>query len=260
MSFTILCHPNRLDMPRCGMLGRNQYIIAVNRRPLFAIAASINPTIFHLQRFYSMVNLMDTRGDRYQQTGNDRRSCSDRRKPLFSLYHGEERRGDTERRAIKARRLRTLLYERKQDTNPKPFHLFIKKISRISRYQTSTGSKTDTVANAVAGHHTPRDHQRIDCDVPAKTLERDTQLFLPATVLNHSKCGMYLVSNSLPTVGSGIAILMVNHSPQSSEPDDTLLYHSQVIWHGDPSGHGNHARYGFGVKHCQNLEEFLRLF
>jgi hypothetical protein len=49
MSFTILCHPNRLNMPRCGMLGRNQYTIAVNKRPLFAIAASINPTIFHLQ-------------------------------------------------------------------------------------------------------------------------------------------------------------------------------------------------------------------
>ncbi|MGA9477520.1 MAG: hypothetical protein WBV21_07055, partial [Desulfobacterales bacterium] len=93
-----------------------------------------------------------------------------------------------------------------------------------------------------------------------QVLERDTQRFLPATVLNHSKCGMYLVSDSLPTVGSGIAILMVDHSPQSSEPDDTLLYHSQVIWHRDLSGHGNHACYGFGVKHCQNLEEFLRLF
>jgi hypothetical protein len=136
----------------------------------------------------------------------------------------------------------------------------MKKLSQISRYQTSIGSKTDSGAIAVAGHNTPRDHQRIDCDAPVQVLERDTQRFLPATVLNHSKCGMYLVSDSLPAVGSGIAILMVNHSPQSSEPDDTLLYHSQVIWHRDLSGHGNHARYGFGVKHCQNLEEFLRLF
>jgi hypothetical protein len=71
---------------------------------------------------------------------------------------------------------------------------------------------------------------------------------------------MYLVSDSLPVVGSGIAILMLNHSPQSAEPDDTLLYHSQVIWQRDLSGHGNPAQYGFGVKHCQNLEEFLRLF
>ena len=207
-----------------------------------------------------MVNPMDTRGNRYQQPGNDRRSCSDRRKPLFSLYHGEERRGDAERRAIKARRLRTLLHERKKDSNPKRFHLFMKKLSQINRYQTSTGSKTDSGAIAVTGHHTPRDHQRIDCDAPAQVLESDTQRFLPATVLNHSKCGMYLVSDSLPVVGSGIAILMVNHSPQSAEPDDTLLYHSQVIWRMDLSGHGNHARYGFGVKHCQNLEEFLRLF
>jgi hypothetical protein len=207
-----------------------------------------------------MVNLVDKSGDRYQQPGNDRRSCSDRRKPLFSLYHGEERRGNAERRAITARRLRILLHERKQDSDPKPFRLFMKKLSRISRYQTSIGFKTGSGAIAVAGHHTPRDHQRIDCDAPVQVLERDTQRFLPATVLNYSKCGMYLVSDSLPTVGSGIAILMVDHSPQSSEPDDTLLYHSQVIWHRDLSGHGNHACYGFGVKHCQNLEEFLRLF
>jgi hypothetical protein len=53
---------------------------------------------------------------------------------------------------------------------------------------------------------------------------------------------------------------MVNHSPQSAEPEDTLLYHSLVIWQRDLSGHGYPARYGFGVRHCQNLEEFLRLF
>ena len=207
-----------------------------------------------------MVNPVDTRGDRYQQPINDRRSCSDRRKPLFSLYHGKERRADTERRATKARRLRTLLYERRQDANPNPFHLFIKKISQISRYHTSSGSKTDSGARTVPGRHRPREHQRIDCDVPAQILKRDTQHFFAATVLNHSKCGMYLVSDSLPVVGSGIAILMENHSPQSAEPDDTLLYHSQVIWQKDISGHGNPAHYGFGVKHCQNLEEFLRLF
>ena len=217
-------------------------------------------TFFYLQRFYSMVNSMDTRGERYQRPVNDRRSCPDRRKPLFSLYHGEERRGDTERRAIKARRLRTLLYDRKQDSDPKPFHVFIKKLSQISRCHTSIGAKTDSGANAVLGHHTPREHQRIDCDVPARILKRDTQHFFAATVHNHSKCGMYLVSDSLPVVGSGIAILMVNHSPQSAEPDNTLLYHSQVIWRRDLSDRGNPARCGFGVKHCQNLEEFLRLF
>ena len=207
-----------------------------------------------------MVNLMDTRGERYKRPVNDRRSCPDRRKPLFSLYHGEERRGTTERRAITARRLRTLLYDRRRDSNPKPFHLFIKKLSQISRYHPSSGSKTDSGANAVLGRHTPREHRRIDCDVPAQILKRDTQHFFAATVLNYSKCGMYLVSDSLPVVGSGIAILMVNHSPQSAEPDDTLLYHSRVIWRRDLSDHGNPGRCGFGVKYCQNLEEFLRLF
>lgn len=203
---------------------------------------------------------MDTRGNRYQQPGNDRRSCSDRRKPLFSLYHGEERRGDTERRAKNVRRLRTLLDERKQNFTPKPFNLFIKKLSRISRHKTSSGIKTDSGTNALSGRCTPRDHQRFGCDVPAQVLDRDTQRFLPATVHNHSKCGMYLVSDNLPVVGTGIAILMVNHSPQSTEPEDTLLYHSQVVWHKVLLGRGVHARYGFGVKHCQNLEEFLRLF
>jgi len=203
---------------------------------------------------------MDTRGGRCQQPINDRRSCSDRRKPLFSLYHGKERRTDTDRRAIKARRLRTLLCERKQDSNPNPFHLFIKKISQISRYHASSGSETNSGANAALGHYTSRKHQRIDCDVPAQILKRDTQHFFAATVLNHSRCGMFLVSDSLPAVGSGIAILMVNHSPQSAEPDDTLLYHSLVIWQSDISDHRHPERYGFGVKHCENLEEFLRLF
>lgn len=215
---------------------------------------------FLLTAFQFNGELMDTRGDRQQQPVNDRRFCSDRRKPLFSLYHGEERRGDSERRAMNARRLKTFLHERKQDSNPKPFHLFLKKLTRISRYKTSSGSKTDSGADAPVGCHAPRDHRRIDCDVPVRILERDTQCFLPASVHNHSKCGMYLVSDSLPIVGSGIAILMVNHSPQSAEPEDTLLYHSQVIWHGELSSHWNHARYGFGVKHCQNLEEFLQLF
>jgi hypothetical protein len=207
-----------------------------------------------------MVNPMDTRVDRYQQPGKDRRFCSDRRKPLFSLYHGEERRSDTERRALKARRLRTRLYERNHDSNKKPFHLFLKKLIQISRYKTSSGSKFDSSTTAVVECHMPRDHQRIDCDVPAQILERDTQRFLAATIYNYSKCGMYLVSDSRPIIGSGIAILLVNYSPQSPEPNDTLLYHSQVIWHTELSRRGIHARYGFGVKHCQNLEEFLQLF
>jgi len=138
-------------------------------------------------------------------------------------------------------------------------HLFSISTS-INRKVSFSAFQFNGESNGYKGRSISTTGKRIDCDVPAQILERDTQRFLPATICNYSKCGMYLVSDSRPIIGSGIAILLVNYSPQSPEPNDTLLYHSQVIWHTELSRRGIHARYGFGVKHCQNLEEFLQLF
>ena len=43
-------------------------------------------------------------------------------------------------------------------------------------------------------------------------------------------------------------------------PEDITKYHSRVVWREKLSGNVVFMRYGIGVKHCQDLEEFLRLF
>ena len=91
-------------------------------------------------------------------------------------------------------------------------------------------------------------------------LDRDTHSFHPAIAHNYCRPGMYLESKHAPRVGSGLMIDVVNHSVESNGPDNVSRYYSQVVWLKKLSGNVVFLQYGMGVKHCNDLNEFLKLF
>jgi hypothetical protein len=105
-----------------------------------------------------------------------------------------------------------------------------------------------------------RSHERSTCEVSVQIHDKDTSGLFPATARNYSKVGMYLESDYAPRIGAGLMLAMVNHNAGSPPPVDISKYHSRVIWREKLSGNVVFMHYGIGVKHCQDLEEFLRLF
>jgi hypothetical protein len=105
-----------------------------------------------------------------------------------------------------------------------------------------------------------RSHERLPCEASVQIHDKDTSGLFPATARNYSAVGMYLESDYAPRVGAGLVLGMDNHETGSPAPEDISKYHSRVIWREKLSGNVVFMRYGIGVKHCQDLEEFLRLF
>jgi hypothetical protein len=71
---------------------------------------------------------------------------------------------------------------------------------------------------------------------------------------------MYLESKHAPRVGSGIIIDMVDQRADSTGPDDISRYYSKVVWRKKLSGNVVFLQYGMGVEHCQDLDDFLKIF
>lgn len=105
-----------------------------------------------------------------------------------------------------------------------------------------------------------RAHGRLACRASVHIHDRDASEAYPATALNYSREGMYLESDYAPRIGAGLLLEMLDHDSGSAAPADISKYHSRVVWRAKLSGNLVFTRYGMGVQHCQNLDEFLRLF
>lgn len=199
--------------------------------------------------------------ENYRKSGAERRTGVDRRHPILTRHVGVERRKNGERRASSDRRGGVSSATLKAAAKPKFLNILFK--NRFSRPKARQSKRRQASFDGQDVHldaHIPRAHERSTCEIPVKVLDRDTYEFVPATVYNFSKAGMYLESEYAPRLGSGLAIRMVNHSKEAAEPEDVAKYHSQVKWCHKIAGNVVFLRYGIGVRHCTDLEDFFRLF
>ena len=197
----------------------------------------------------------------YRKAGTDRRCGADRRQSSLQRYNDTERRTGNERRVFEDRRLRMVLTQKQPDPNSGLIGFFLKSGWKKG-WKKGITRKSHSVSKNTVYLDDPkeRSHERLTCEASVQIHDKDTSRAFPATARNYSDVGMYLESDYAPRVGAGLVLGMVNHKTGSPAPEDISKYHSRVIWREKLSGNVVFMRYGIGVKHCQNLEEFLRLF
>ena len=198
-----------------------------------------------------------------RKSGSVRRSGVDRRVQRQSSYWGAERRGDLDRRDFGDRRDKVAAPKRALHKKSSLFDYFLRRKGGDSRAPEKREKCPNGYRITISGDENviiPRTHERTPCDVPVQILDRDTHSFYPAVAHNYCTPGMYLESKHAPRIGSGIVIDMVKHTVHSSGPDDVARYYSKVVWLQKLSGNVVFIRYGLGVKHCHDLDDFLRIF
>jgi len=197
----------------------------------------------------------------YRKAGIDRRGGADRRQSSLQQYHDTERRTGNERRVFEDRRLRVLL-TKKQPGPSSGLIGFLLKTGWKKGWKKGTRKKSHSLSKNTVYLDDPkeRSHERLTCEASVQIHDKDTSGAFQATARNYSDVGMYLESDYAPRIGAGLMLGMVDHKAGSPAPEDIPKYHSRVIWREKLSGNVVFMRYGIGVKHCQDLEEFLRLF
>jgi hypothetical protein len=191
----------------------------------------------------------------------DRRSGADRRDILLPKIPLSERRCGAERRSDSDRRVSKVSFKSTKKSK-RDLICSIFKNGRIFGGLNNIGLKQNQIKTISDPREKlmKRTHRRLSCKIPLEVLNCQTQRFVLATARNYSDYGMYLESEFSPEIDSGIAIKMEKHSFGLAKPQDIPKYHSRVIWRKALSNDVNHARFGIGVKHCNDLEEFLKLF
>lgn len=197
------------------------------------------------------------KSEKYRKTGTDRRSGADRRQSPLPRQHDTERRSGAERRFSRDRRFRLLSFAKQPKPAAALIGYFLKK-----RWKKSHETKARSIDGNTVYLEDPqkRAHTRLTCETPVHIHDRDSSRAYPATALNYSRAGLYLESDYAPRIGAGLLLEMLDHANGSPAPADISKYHSRVVWRAKLSGNLVFTRYGMGVKHCQNLDEFLRLF
>jgi hypothetical protein len=197
----------------------------------------------------------------YRKAGTDRRGGADRRQSSLQQYHDTERRTGNERRVFEDRRLKMVLTQNQPDPGSGLIG-FLLKTGWKKGWKKGIRKKSHSLSKNTVYLDEPkeRSHERLTCEASVQIHDKDTSGVFPATARNYSKAGMYLESDYAPRVGAGLVLEMVNYETRSPAPEDISKYHSRVMWREKLSGNVVFMRYGIGVKHCQDLEEFLRLF
>ena len=197
----------------------------------------------------------------YRKAGIDRRGGADRRQDSSQRYLDTERRTGDDRRVFDDRRLRVLSTKKTSDPSPGLIGFLLKggwkKGSKKGIRRKSPSVSKNTV---YLDDPKKRSHERLACEASVQIYDKDTSGLFPATARNYCEVGMYLESDYAPRIGAGLMLGMVNHRAGSPAPEDISKYHSRVVWRKKLSGNVVFMHYGIGVKHCQDLEEFMRLF
>ena len=198
---------------------------------------------------------------KYRKTKIERRTGVERRQTDSSdSIHFERRTGDDRRSIVDRRRFST------QSRIPdRPQRNFIRSI--IGKYtgkQTSPPNRTtrnfELLSEPDNFEFVERACARRNCQVPVTIEETYAHTRHDGTIYNFSRSGMYLESEHTPQIGTGALIYINNYSSSAPPPENLKKYFTQVIWVKKISGMVVFNRYGIGVKFCEDLEEFTRLF
>jgi hypothetical protein len=198
---------------------------------------------------------------KYRKTKIERRSGVERRQTdLSDSIHFERRSGD-DRRFIADRRMLRTQREMISTTKRNFLQSLIKKYTykQISP-PNRTARNIELLSEPDYFEFVERTSARRNCQVPVTIEELHAYTRHDATIYNFSRSGMYLESEHTPQIGTGALIYINNYSTSAPPPENLKKYFTQVIWMKKISGMVVFNRYGIGVKFCEDLEEFTRLF
>lgn len=190
----------------------------------------------------------------------ERRTGIDRRRMDPPSYFGPERRKIIERRTGKPHRADLLQSNRFR----RKAQLFNRAIQTLLGKQGLKGDKTYKALRPKWSRETmqltDRTHARVVIESPVMVQEGDSHAVFPGTLLNFSRSGMYIESETVPRLRSGIIIHMQNYASNAATPEDIRKYYGQVRWCRKLTGMVVFVRYGIGVKLIDDVNEFVKLF
>jgi len=198
---------------------------------------------------------------RMNSTGlKERRTGIDRRRMDPPSYFGPERRKIIERRTGKPHQADVL--------QPNRFMQKAQLFNRaIQTFLGKQGLKSDQTNKALRPKWsretmqlTDRAHERVSIESPVMVQEGDSHAMFPGTLLNFSSAGMYIESETVPRLRSGIIIHMQNYASDAATPEDIRKYYGQVRWCRKLTGMVVFVRYGIGIKLIDDINEFVKLF
>jgi len=190
----------------------------------------------------------------------ERRTGIDRRRMDPPVYFGPERRKIIERRTGKSRQ-----------TDMQHSNRFMQKAQLFNRaiqtFLGKQGFKGDQTNKALRPRWsgetmqlTDRIHERVAVESPVMVQEGDSHAMFPGTLLNFSSAGMYIESETIPRLRSGIIIHMQNYASDAATPEDIRKYYGQVRWCRKLTGMVVFVRYGIGIKLVDDINDFVKLF
>ena len=190
----------------------------------------------------------------------ERRTGIDRRRMDPPVYFGPERRKIIERRTGKSRQ-----------TDMQHSNRFMQKAQLFNRaiqtFLGKQGFKGDQTNKALRPRWsgetmqlTDRIHERVAVESPVMVQEGDSHAMYPGTLLNFSSAGMYIESETVPRLRSGIIIHMQNYASDAATPEDIRKYYGQVRWCRKLTGMVVFVRYGIGIKLVDDINDFVKLF
>jgi hypothetical protein len=198
---------------------------------------------------------------KYRKTKIERRTGIERRQTDSSGSIHFERRTEDDRRSIADRR-KLRIQSRTPDSAKRRFLRAI--IEKYTSKQPSPSNRTarnfELLSEPDNFEFVERASARRNCQVPVTIEEPYAHTRHDATIYNFSRSGMYLESEHIPQIGTGALIYINNYSTSAPPPENLKKYFTQVIWVKKISGMVVFNRYGIGVKFCEELEEFTRLF
>jgi hypothetical protein len=174
--------------------------------------------------------------------------------------HFERRTGDDRRSIADRRRLR--VQSRTPDSAKRNFIRSI--IGKYTGKQPAPSNRTarnfELLSEPNNFEFVKRASARRNCQAAVTIEEPYAHTRHDATIYNFSRSGMYLESEHTLQIGIGALIYINNYSSSAPPPENLKKYFTQVIWVKKISGVVVFNRYGIGVKFCEELEEFTRLF
>jgi PilZ domain len=190
----------------------------------------------------------------------ERRTGIDRRRLDPPMYFGPERRKIIERRTGRPHRVDMLQPNRFMQKA----QFFNRAIQTFLGKQGLKGGQTNKALRPKWSRQTmnliDRTHERVTIESPVMVQEGDSHALFPGTLLNFSSVGMYIESETVPRLRSGIIIHMQNYASEAETPEDIRKYYGQVRWCRKLTGMVVFVRYGIGVKLIDDINDFVKLF
>ena len=197
----------------------------------------------------------------HDNTLSERRSGFARRRVDPPSFSGTERRRFIDRRGSSGKQYHDSAHHLASSNNRSLLKRFFQFFTMINGKKDRNISRIKALGqNQEATHLIDRAYDRIEIESPVSIQDNDTFNVYPGTLYNHSQAGMYVETESVPRVHSGVVIQMQNYASNAASPENIRKYYGQVRWRRKLSGMVVFVNYGVGIKLCNDLDDFIKTF